>query len=88
MAVLNSNDGGGGGGSGGGGGGEKRSTCNDLWPLVVESLWLQDTLTVLPSVVICGRLTLLSYSKIFLLHHDPTSNSILQIQESVKMPCL
>ena len=31
----------------------------------------KNTPAVLPSVVVCGRLTLLSYSKIFLLHHDP-----------------
>ena len=63
--------GGGDGGGGGGGGGGRRSGCNGLWPLVVESLWLQNTPAVLSSVVVCGRLTLLSYSKIFLLHHDP-----------------
>ena len=63
--------GGGDGGGGGCGGGGRRSGCNGLWPLVVESLWLQDTPAVLSSVVVCGRLTLLSYSKIFLLHHDP-----------------
>ena len=54
------------GGGGGGGGGERRSGCNGLWPLVVESLWLQDTPAVLSSVVVCGRLTLLSYSTIFI----------------------
>ena len=32
---------------------------------------MPDTPAVLSSVVVCGRLTLLSYSKIFLLHHDP-----------------
>ena len=63
--------GGGDGGGGGCGGGGRRSGCNGPWPLVVESLWLQDTPAVLSSVVVCGRLTLLSYSKIFLLHHDP-----------------
>ena len=32
---------------------------------------MPDTPAVLSSVVVCGRLTLLSFSKILLLHHDP-----------------
>ena len=40
-----------------------------MWWLGWETKWQHDTPACLTSVVVCGRLTLLSYAKIFLLHH-------------------
>jgi len=45
--------------------GEINILTNDI------GLWPQGDDAVLSSVVVCGRLTLLSFSKILLLNHDP-----------------
>ena len=46
-------------------GGSEATRSRALFPC------MPDTPAVLSSVVVCGRLTLLSFSKILLLNHDP-----------------